>query len=126
MDCTNSTKIDVFDSMNYTSTSWDKIKPNVIRYCFQKVAFYVWNFLEEAGSSPLENEDFQTLQNFPDYAMVDNDLVTSCTWTLDGMITDAMTMVNAKEENNEQQEENRQVEDDNIDTYCYCWLAILK
>ena len=111
MECTNSTKINVFDSMNYISTSWDEIKPDVIKNCFCKAAFDVWNDLEEADSSPLEDEDFQTLQNFPDYATVDDNLITSCTRTLDEMIAEATTVVNAKEEDSEQEEENGQVED---------------
>ena len=84
--------------MNYISASWDEIKSDVIRNCFQRAAFDMWNDLEETDSSPLEEEDFQTLQNFPDYAMVDDNLVTSCTWTLDEMIAVAMTVVNANEE----------------------------
>ena len=85
---------------------WYEIKLDVIRNCFWKAAFDVWNNLEKVDSSPLEDEDFQTLQNFPDYAMADDDYLTSCTRTLDEMIADAMTVVNAKEE------DNGQVEDD--------------
>ena len=98
--------------MNDISTLWDEIKPDVIRNCFQKAVFDVWNNLVEADSSPLEGEDFQTLQNFPDYAMVDDDLVTSCTLTLDEIVADAITVLNAKKKNSEQEEENGQVEDD--------------
>ena len=78
--------------MNYISTSWDQIKPDVTRNSFQKAAFDVWNDLEEVDSSPLEDENIQTLQNFPDNAAVDNNLVTCCYWTLDEMITDATTI----------------------------------
>ena len=95
------------------STPWitsvlhgDKIKPNVIKNCFWKAAFDVWNVLEVADSSPLKDEDFQTLLNFPDYATVDDDLVDSCTWISVEMFADAMTMVNAKEEDSKQEEEN--------------------
>lgn len=101
MECTNSTKINVFDSINYISAAWDEIKPDVIRNCFRKAAFGVWNDSEQADSSPLEDEDFQSLQNFPDYATVDDDLVTSSTRTLDEMIADATIVENAKEEDDE-------------------------
>ena len=90
MECTNSTKMDIFDSMNYIDASWDEIKPNVKRNCFRKAEFDMWNDLEEADSSSLEDKDFQTMQNFPVYAMA---------------------VVNAKEEDSEQ-EKNGQVEDD--------------
>ena len=95
--------------MSYISALWDEVKADVIRNCFRKAAFDVWNDLEEADSSPLKDED---LQNFPDYATVDDDLVTICTRTLDEMIAEATTVVNEKEEDSKQDEENGQVEDD--------------
>ena len=100
--------------MNYISTSWDEIKPNVIRNYFQKAVFDVWNDLEEADSSPLEDEGFQILQNFPDYAMVNDDLVTSCSLTLDEMIADAIAVVNVKEEDSKQEKENEQMKDNEL------------
>ena len=93
--------------MNYIIASQDEVKANVIRNCFQKAMFDVWNDLKQADKSPLEDADFQTLQNFPDYAMSDDDLMTSCIQTLDEMIADTTTVVNAKEEDSEQEEENR-------------------
>ena len=58
--------------MNYISTAWDKIKANSMRNCF----LVRWNDLEQIDNSPLEDEEFQSLQNFLDYATMDHDLVT--------------------------------------------------
>lgn len=67
--------------LHYVSAAWDEIKPDVIINCFRKAAFGVLNNSEQADSSPLKEEDFQLLQNFADYATIDDELVTSSTQT---------------------------------------------
>lgn len=111
MEDTSSTKINVFDSMSYISAAWEEIAPNVIKNCFRKAAFGVWNDLQEADGLPLEEEDFQLLQNFPHYSTVDDNLVTSSTRTLDEIIADTTTIENLKDEDDEQEEEDDQEED---------------
>lgn len=105
MECTTSTKINVLDSIHYISAAWDEIKPDVIRNCFRKAAFGVLNDSEQVDSSPVEEEDFPSLQNFPDYATVDDDLVTSSTRTLDEMVADATIVENEKEDSDQDEED---------------------
>lgn len=106
MECGSSSKINVFDSMNYISSAWDEIKPDVIKNCFRKAAFDVWNNSVQADTSLPEEEDFQSLENFPDYATVDDHLVTSSVRTLEEIIADATIEGNTKEDDNEQEEDD--------------------
>jgi len=121
MESTNkiSTKVNVLDSIHYVSTAWDEIKLDVIINCFRKAAFGVLNNSEQADSLPLEEEGFQLLQNFVDYATVDDELKTSSTRTLDEIIADMNLLENEKECDDEE-ERYRQ---SNIYFYNYCWFA---
>ncbi|KAE9522579.1 hypothetical protein AGLY_017001 [Aphis glycines] len=107
MESTNqiSTKVNVLDSIHYVSAAWDEIKPDVIINCFRKAAFGVLNNSEQADSSPLKEEDFQLLQNFADYATVDDELVTSSTRTLDEIIADTNLVDNEKEDDDQEEED---------------------
>lgn len=108
MESTNqtSTQVNVLDSIHYISAAWDEIKPDVIINCFRKAAFGVLNDYEQADSSPLEDEDFQLLQNFADYATVDDELVTSSTRTLDEIIADTNLTKNKKEDDDQEEEDD--------------------
>ncbi|XP_060860796.1 tigger transposable element-derived protein 4-like [Metopolophium dirhodum] len=107
MESTNqiSTKVNVLDSIHYVSAAWDEIKPDVIINCFRKAAFGMLNNSEQADSSPLKEEDFQLLQNFADYATVDDELVTSSTRTLDEIIADTNLVDNEKEDDDQEEED---------------------
>lgn len=63
------------------------------------------NDFEQANSSPLEEEDFQLLQNFTDYATRDDELVTSSTRILNEIIAD-MNFVENEKQNNDQEKED--------------------
>jgi len=108
MESTNqiSTKVIVLDSIHYVSAAWDEIKPNIIINCFRKAGFCVLNDFEQADTSPLEEKDFQLLQNFADYATVDDGLVTSRTRTLlDKVIADTTLVENEKEDDDQEEED---------------------
>lgn len=81
------------DPIHYISATWDENKPDVIINCFQKSLDS-----KQADSSPLEEEDFQPLWNFADFATVNNELVTNNTLALDEIIADANFMENDEEE----------------------------
>ena len=89
--------MNIFVFMNYISADWDEKNLYVIRNCFQKGGFGVWVNLDQTDSSPLEDEDFQPLQNFLNYAKVDNNLTIS-TKTWGKVIVDVTTMENVKKE----------------------------
>ncbi|KAJ8935579.1 hypothetical protein NQ318_000846, partial [Aromia moschata] len=66
-----------------------EIDPLVIKNCFRKAAFGFSDETDTTDSTPTETEEI--LQNFPDYATVDDALITSNTRTIDDMIADATT-----------------------------------
>ena len=71
----------------------------------------MWNDLEQTDSSPLQNVNFQSLQNFPDYTTVDdNFIMTKSTRTLDKTITDATTIQNMMKEDDKQEEDDEPVQ----------------
>jgi hypothetical protein len=65
----------------------------------------VLNNSEQANSSTLKEEDFQLLQNFADYATIDDELVTSSTRTLDEINADTNLVENEKEDNDQEEED---------------------
>ena len=106
MECTKSTKINVSDYMNCISAPRDAIKPDVIKNCFRKGKFGVWNDLEQTKSSSLKDEDFQSLQNFVDYTTTEDDRSIRILY---GMIADAMTVETAQKEDDRQEEEDESI-----------------
>ena len=70
------------------------------------------NYLEWTESfsrEPFEKEDFQWLHNFSNYATVDDDYMTSRIWTLDGIMTHATTVKNAKKKGYKQEDDDEPV-----------------
>ncbi|KAJ8946428.1 hypothetical protein NQ318_014414 [Aromia moschata] len=78
----------ILRTIPFITAAWDEIDPLVIKNCFRKAAFGFSDETDTTDSTPTETEEI--LQNFRDYATVDDALVISNTRTIDDMIAIAM------------------------------------
>ncbi|GFV23807.1 tigger transposable element-derived protein 4 [Trichonephila clavipes] len=113
----NPTKINLLDSIHFITAAWDEIDPLIIKNCFRKAAF---KFSDEPNTTDniISNitETEEILQNFPDYAAVDDALITSSTRTLGDIIADSLSLTTSDPWGVREKRVTQEEEDDHLPT----------
>ncbi|GFX28812.1 HTH CENPB-type domain-containing protein [Trichonephila clavipes] len=105
------------DSIHFITAAWDEIDPLIIKNCFRKAAF---KFSDEPNTTDniISNitETEEILQNFPDYAAVDDALITSSTRTLGDIIADSLSLTTSDPVGSEREKSDSEEEGDHLPT----------
>ncbi|GFT06051.1 tigger transposable element-derived protein 4 [Trichonephila clavipes] len=112
MEGKNPTKINLLDSIHFITAAWDEIDPLIIK---RRHSNFQTSQIPPTISYQISQKQ-EILQNFPDYAAVDDALITSSTRTLGDIIADSLSLTTSDPVGSEREKSDSEEEDDHLPT----------